>query len=66
MGMPGKLDHTQEKLHKQTAASMDILFHTKSKLSTHIVFEILKPDWLRAFSITTQKATRFFTAIWFL
>ena len=29
--MPG---HTQEELHDQIAASMDILLHAKSKLST--------------------------------
>ena len=34
MSMPGMPDHTQEKLHAQTAAFMDILLHAKSKLST--------------------------------
>ena len=32
--MPGMPEHTQEKLHAQTVAFMDILLHTKSKLST--------------------------------
>ena len=31
--MSGMPDHTQEKLHGQTAALMDILVHVKSKLS---------------------------------
>ena len=35
-------DHTQEKVHDKITASMDILLHAKSKLSTSIVFEILK------------------------
>ena len=33
MGMPGMLDHAQEKLHDQIVVSMDILLHTSSKLS---------------------------------
>ena len=33
MGMPDMSGHTQEKLHDQTVASMDILLHAKSKLS---------------------------------
>ena len=32
--MPGMPDHTQEKPHDQTTASMDILLHVKRKLST--------------------------------
>ena len=32
--MPDMPDHTQEKLHDQIAASMDILLHTKSKVYT--------------------------------
>ena len=31
--MPDMPDHTQEKLHDQPVASMDILSHAKSKLS---------------------------------
>ena len=31
--MPDMPEHTQEKLHFQTAASMDILLHAKNKLS---------------------------------
>ena len=34
MTVPDMPDHTQEKLHDQIAASMDILLHAKSKLST--------------------------------
>ena len=34
MGMPGMPDHTQEKIHDQTVAYMDILLHAKSKRST--------------------------------
>ena len=34
MSMPGMSDHTQEKLHAQTVAFMDILLHAKIKLST--------------------------------
>ena len=34
MSMPGMPEHTQEKLHAQTVAFMDILLHAKSKLST--------------------------------
>ena len=40
--MPGMPEHTQEKLHDQITAFMDILLHAKSKVSTSIVFEILK------------------------
>ena len=32
--MPDMPDHTQEKLHDQIEASMDIVLHAKSKLST--------------------------------
>ena len=34
MGMSVMPDHTQGKLHDQTATSIDILLHAKSKLST--------------------------------
>ena len=34
MSMPGMHEHTQEKLHAQTVVFMDILLHSKSKLST--------------------------------
>ena len=59
--MPGMPDHTQEKLHDQIAASMDIALHAKSKLSTSNSFwdtkilKILKSDWSRVFSVTTQE-----------
>ena len=58
LGIP---DHTQEKLHDQIAASMDILLHAKSKLSTSNSFwdikilKIIQSDWSRVFSITTQE-----------
>ena len=42
MDMPGMPDHTEQKLHDQIVASMDILLHAKSKLLPQIVFEILK------------------------
>ena len=43
MGMPGKPDHTQEKLPDQTAASMDISYYMqKANFLPQIVFEILK------------------------
>ena len=54
-------DHTQEKLHDQISASMDILLHAKSKLSTSNSFwdikilKIIQSDWSRVFSITTQE-----------
>ena len=32
--MPGMTDRNQDKLHDQIAASMDILLHAESKLST--------------------------------
>ena len=32
--MPGMPNHTQENLHEQIAAFMDILLHAESKLST--------------------------------
>ena len=32
--MPGMPEHTQEKVNVQIAASMNILLHAKSKLST--------------------------------
>ena len=35
-------DHTQEKLHDKIAASMDILLHAKSKLSTSNSFWDIK------------------------
>ena len=35
-------DHTQEKLHDQIAASIDILVHEKANFLPQIVFEILK------------------------
>ena len=33
MGIPDMPDHAQEKSHDQIAASMDILLHTKNKIS---------------------------------
>ena len=59
--MPGMPDHTQEKLHDQIAASMDILLHAKSKLSTSNSFwdikilKFMQSDWSRVFSITTKE-----------
>ena len=41
MGMSDMTDHTQEKLHDQVPASMDILLHAKSFLP-QLVLEILK------------------------
>ena len=35
-------DHTQEKLHDQTAASMDFLLHAKVNFLPQINLEILK------------------------
>ena len=35
-------DHTQEKLHDQIAASMDILLHAKNKLSISNTFWDIK------------------------
>ena len=61
MGMPGMPDHTQEKLHDQIAASMDILLHGKIKLSTSNSFwdikilKIMQSDWSRVFSLTIQE-----------
>ena len=48
-------DHPQEKHHDQTVALIDTLLHAKSKLSTSIIFEILKLCSLIAFSIITQE-----------
>ena len=42
MSMPGIPDHTQEKLHAQTVAFIDILLHPKTNFLPQIVFEILK------------------------
>ena len=42
MGMPDMPDHTQEKLLDQNAASIDILLHAKSKLSTSNSFWDIK------------------------
>ena len=59
--MSGMPYHIQEKLHDQIAASMDILLHAKSKLSTSNSFwdikilKIIQSDWSRVFSITTQE-----------
>ena len=39
LGMP---DQTQEKLHDRIETSMDILLHTKSKLSTSNNFREIK------------------------
>ena len=57
--MPGMPDHTQEKFHDQIVASMDILWHAKSKISTSDSFwdikikKIIQFDWSRIFSVTT-------------
>ena len=59
--MPGMHDHTQEKLQDKTAASIDILLHAKSKLSTSNSFrdinlqKIIQSDRSRAFSVITQE-----------
>ena len=59
--MPSIHDHTQKKLQDQTAASIDILWHAKSKLSTSNSFRDIKiqktiqSDRFRAFSVTTQE-----------
>ena len=42
MGMPDMPDHSQEKLHDQNVASIDILLHAKSKFLHQIAFELLK------------------------
>ena len=42
MGMPAMPDHTQEKFYDQTTASMDILLHGKSKISTSNSFRGIK------------------------
>ena len=69
--MPGIPDHTQEKLHDQIVASMDILLHAKSKLSTSNsfwdikIYKIMQSHWSRVFSITMSSRTRFFTAMSF-
>ena len=61
MGMPDMHDHTQEKIQDKTAASIDILLHAKSKLSTSNSFrdiktlKIIQSDRSRAFSVTTQE-----------
>ena len=48
MGMPGKPDHTQEKLPDQTATSMDISYYMqKANFLPQIVFEILNFKKLR-------------------
>ena len=58
--MPDMPEHTQEKLHYQTTASMDILL-ARSKLSASNNFwdieilKIMQSDWSIAFSITTQE-----------
>ena len=60
MGMSVMPDHTQGKLHDQTATSIDILLHAKSKLSTLNTFwgrknwKNMQFDWSRLFSTTTQ------------
>ena len=54
-------EHSQERLYDQIAASMNILLHAKSKLSTWNSFwdikilKIMQSDWSRVFSITTQE-----------
>ena len=40
--MPDMPDHTQEKLHDQIAASMDIYYMQKANFLPQIVFVILK------------------------
>ena len=42
MEMADMPDHTQEKLHDQTAASMDFLLHAKANFLPQINLEILK------------------------
>ena len=57
--MAGMPDHIQEKFHDQIAASMDILLHAKSKISTSNSFwdikilKIRQSDWSGVFSVTT-------------
>ena len=59
--MPDIPEHTQEKVHDPIAASMDILLHAKSKLSTSKSFwdikilKFIQSEWPRVFSITTQE-----------
>ena len=54
-------EHSQERLYDQIAASMNILLHAKSKLSTWNSFwdikilKIMQSDWSRVFSVTTQE-----------
>ena len=44
MGIPGRPDYIQEKIHDQTVVFMNILLQVKSEFSTskQIVFDILK------------------------
>ena len=59
--MPGMPDHTQEKLHDQIAATMNISLHVKGKLSTSDSFwdikilKIMQSDRSRVFLITTPE-----------
>ena len=54
-------DHTQEKRHDQIVSFMSILLHAKRKTSTSNsfwdikIYKIMKSDWSRVFSITTQE-----------
>ena len=40
--MSGRPEHTQEKLHDEIAAFVDIFLHGKNNFLPQIVFEILK------------------------
>ena len=59
--MSGMSDHTEEELHDQALASMDILLHAKSKLSIsnsfwdNKIFKKMQSGWSRAFLFTTQE-----------
>ena len=58
--MPSMPDPTQEKVHDQIAASMDILLHAKCKLSTSNSFwnikiqKIIQSDWLEYSQLQLQ------------
>ena len=59
--MPDMPDHTQKRIYYQIAAPMDILLHSKSKLSSSNsfwdikIFKIIQSDWFRVLSITSQE-----------
>ena len=59
--MSGRPEHTQEKLHDEIAAFVDIFLHGKKQLSPSNsvwdikIYKVMQSDWSKAFLITTEE-----------